>query len=138
MELMIVVAIVGIISAFAYPSYLEQMRKTRRAECAGNLASLANGMQRFFTINNTYAGSAAGAPPDDPSPAVFPTVTCPVEGGTATYNLEINAADASTFEIRAIPTGAQTDDKCGTLTLTHTGLRGVTGEAAGVTPDQCW
>ena len=49
MELMIVVAIVGILAAFAYPSYLEQMRQTRRADCSGALASLGSAMERFFT-----------------------------------------------------------------------------------------
>lgn len=138
MELMIVVVIVGILAGFAYPSYLEQMRKTRRAECAGNLASLANGMERFFTINNTYAGTAAAGPPGSPTGAVFPSTTCPIEGGAATYNLVVNAAGASTFDVRAVPTGVQADDKCGTLTMTNRGLRGVTGQSAGVTAAQCW
>lgn len=135
-ELMIVVAVVGIITAFAYPSYQEQVRKSRRADCSGALASFASTMERFYTVNNTYRGAAAGGA-DTGAPAIFPA-TCPVDGGAATYNLTIQAANASTFEVRAAPTGAQANDKCGTLTLTGTGLKGINGAAAGKTWEQCW
>jgi type IV pilus assembly protein PilE len=136
LELMIVVAIVGIIAAFAYPSYLEQIRKTRRADCSGALAGTGNAMERFFTVNSTYLGAAAGGA-DTGAPAVYPP-TCPSDGGTATYNLTIQAVTGSTFTLQAAPVGAQADDKCGTMTLTNTGLKGVTGEHAGVTWQDCW
>ena len=135
-ELMIVVAIVGLIAAFAYPSYLQQMQKTRRADCSGALTSLGSEMERFFTVNNTYLGAAAGGA-DTGAPAIFPT-TCPVDGGAATYNLTIQAATGSTYSLRAAPINQQANDKCGTLTLTNTGLKGVTGAYAGVTWQQCW
>lgn len=138
-ELMIVVAIVGIITALAYPSYVEQTRKTRRADCSGALASLGGAMERFFTINNTYEGAGEGTPPT--APTIFPAV-CPIDaangGGTATYTLTIEAANASTYTVQAAPVGQQANDKCGTLTLTNTGRKGVIGEAAGMTADKCW
>lgn len=135
-ELMIVVAIVGIITAFAYPSYQEQMRKTRRADCSGALASLGSTMERFYTVNNTYRGAGA-AGGDTGTPTIF-AASCPIDGGAATYNLTIQAATAATFEVRAAPVGIQANDKCGTLTLTNTGLKGISGAAAGKTWDQCW
>jgi len=135
-ELLIVVAIIAIIAAFAYPSYLEQIRKTRRADCSGALTGLSNAMERFFTVNSSYLGAAAGGA-DNGAPAVFPS-TCPSDGGTATYNLTIQAATGSTYTLQAAPVGAQTDDKCGTMTLTNTGLKGVTGQNAGVTWQDCW
>ncbi len=135
-ELMIVVAIVGIIAAIAYPSYTEQVRKSRRADCSGAVTSLGSTMERYFTVNNTYRGAAAGGS-DTGAPEVYAT-TCPVDGGTATYNLTISAATASTYTVQAAPTGAQTNDKCGTLTLTNTGLKGVTSASTGVTWQDCW
>lgn len=135
-ELMIAVAIVAIIAAVAYPSYLEQLRKTRRADCSGALVSLSSAMERYQTMNNTYLGAAAGGS-NTGAPAVFPT-TCPVDGGTATYNLTIAAATASTYRVEAAPTGVQSGDKCGTLTLTGTGLKDVTGAASGITWQDCW
>ena len=126
---MIVVAIIGIIAAVAYPSYLAQMSKTRRSECSAAMISFGNAMERYFTVNSTYAGAAV--------PAVF-RATCPADGAAATYNLTIQAAGASTFELRAAPTGPQAGDKCGTLTLTNRGLKGVVGANAGITWQNCW
>jgi type IV pilus assembly protein PilE len=135
-ELMIVVAIVGIIAGIAYPSYLEQIRGTRRADCSGALVSLANAMERHYSVNGSYlAAAAAGA--NTGAPAIY-SATCPVDGGDATYDVTIQAAAVSTYSLQAAPTGAQTDDKCGTLTLTNTGVKGVAGANAGMTWQQCW
>jgi type IV pilus assembly protein PilE len=136
MELMITLAIVGIIAAVAYPSYLEQIRKTRRSDCSGALASLGNAMERHYTVNSTYLGAAASGA-NTGAPAIFAT-SCPVDGGTATYNLTIAAATASTYTIQAAPTGPHSGDKCGNFTLTNTGLKGVASAATGVTWEQCW
>lgn len=135
-ELMIVVAIIGFLAAFAYPSYQEQMRKTRRADCSGALASLASTMERFYTVNNTYRGAGA-AGGDTGTPTIF-AASCPVDGGAATYNLTIQAATVSTFEVRATPVGVQANDKCGTLTLNNRLLKDITGAATGMTRDKCW
>jgi type IV pilus assembly protein PilE len=139
-ELMIVVAIVGILAAIAYPSYQEQIRSSRRGDCAGALAGLANAMERFYTTNNTYVGAAVGGGANGaPNPLVlnYPA-TCPLDGGTApTYNLTI-AATASTYTLSAAPVGTQAADTCGTLTLTNTGSKNVIGQSAGKTWQDCW
>lgn len=135
-ELMIVVAVIGIIVGVAYPGYQEQVRKSRRADCAGALTSLGSSMERFFTVNNTYLGAGAGGG-NTGAPTIFST-TCPIDGGETTYNLTIQAATASTYTVQAAPAGRQVSDKCGTLTLSNTGLKGVSGAKAGVTWDECW
>ncbi|MDH5621485.1 MAG: prepilin-type N-terminal cleavage/methylation domain-containing protein [Gammaproteobacteria bacterium] len=136
MELLIVVAIIGIIATIAYPSYQESVRKSRRAECAGALAGLGNAMERFFTVNSTYLGAGAGGA-NTGAPAIF-AVACPTDGGTPTYNITISAATGSTYALQAAPIGPQAADKCGSLTLSNTGLKGITGQSAGVTWDDCW
>jgi len=136
LELLIVVTIIGIIAAVAYPSYQESVRKSRRAECAGALAGLGNAMERFFTVNSTYLGAAAGGA-NTGAPAIF-AAACPTDGGAATYNITISAATGSTYALQAAPIGPQAGDKCGSLTLSNTGLKGVTGQSAGVTWDDCW
>lgn len=123
-ELMIVVVIVGILAAIAYPSYLEQVRKTRRAECTGVLLQNANAMERHFTLNNSYAGA--------PAP-----VQCPADGGRQSY-VVTSEVTASTWALRATPDGPQEGDRCGTLTLTHTGIRGIENASPGRDWQDCW
>ncbi|MCP3674722.1 MAG: prepilin-type N-terminal cleavage/methylation domain-containing protein, partial [Gammaproteobacteria bacterium] len=53
-EVMIVVAIVSILAAIAFPSYQESVAKAKRADAQGALVSLAGVMERFYTENNTY------------------------------------------------------------------------------------
>jgi type IV pilus assembly protein PilE len=138
-ELMIVVAIVGILAAIAYPSYQEQIRSSRRGDCAGALAGLANAMERFYTLNNTYLGAAAGGGnTGTPAATTYGATTCPVDGGTATYNLTIAAATVSTYTVRATPVGTQATDACGSLTLTNTGVKAVVGASGGKTWQTCW
>lgn len=137
-ELMIVVAIIGIIAAIAYPSYQEQVAKSRRGDCSGALVGLANAMERFYSVNSTYLGAGvSGADTGAPAATLFAS-TCPVDGGAPTYNLSIAAATASTFTLQAVPTGPQTGDRCGTLTLTNTGVKNVSGAESGVSWEACW
>jgi type IV pilus assembly protein PilE len=132
-ELMVTVAIVGILAGIAYPSYQDSVMKSRRADAKGALLGLANAMERHFTARNTYLG-AGTIDGDTGSPTIF-SATSPVDGGTPYYNLTINAATASAYTLHAVPTGAQANDKCGTLSLTQTGVRGISTALAVA---DCW
>ena len=101
-ELMITVAIVGILASIAYPSYQDSVMKSRRADAKGALLGLANTMERNFTTSNSYVG-------------VTPT-------NTDYYTITITAT-ASSYTLSAAPAGAQANDNCGTLMLTHTGVK---------------
>jgi type IV pilus assembly protein PilE len=108
-ELMITVAILGIIAAIAYPSYQEQIRKTRRTNAQSDLLELASFMERFYAQNFTYAGAAL---PFDESPK---------EGGNKFYDLAIVANDANSYSLSAAPKNGQAGDRCGTMTVDHRG-----------------
>lgn len=118
-ELMIVIAIIGILASIAFPAYQDSVRKSRRSDAQGALMSFANAMERHFTTNGSYEGAAADGN-DTGAPTVFPTQS-PVDGGTAYYNLTISAADASTYTLTATAINAQTGN--GNMQLTHTGVR---------------
>jgi type IV pilus assembly protein PilE len=142
-ELMIVVAIIAILAAIAYPSYTAHVHASRRADCEGALLGLANAMERQFTASGTYcdagstsAGCGTGAG-DTGSPTIYAT-QCPLDSGTKTYNLTINAVTQTTYTLHAAPIGPQAGDKCGTLTLDQAGQKNMVGAAAGVTRDFCW
>ncbi|MGD7033769.1 type IV pilin protein [Methylotuvimicrobium buryatense] len=132
-ELMIAVAVVGILAGIAYPSYQDSIRKSRRADAKGALMGLANAMERHFTETNSYVGAAGtdATPANTGAPRIYS-----IPGQTATfYTITISAAAAATFTVQAVPTGAQNDPRCGTLTLAHTGARGITGTGSVA---ECW
>ena len=128
-ELMIVVAILGIIAAIGYPSYLEQVKKSRRAEGMGHLLELADRMERFYSDKGTYAGATLGTGTGN----VFVATT---EGGH--YTLSISAQDNVAFTISATPTSKskQNTDKCHTFTMTSLGVKSVSGGS--LSTDDCW
>ena len=110
-ELMIVIAIVGILASIALPAYQDSIRKSRRSVAQGELMSFANAMERYFTTNGTYVGATAAT--------VF-SETSPIDGSAVYYNLSV-APLASSYVLTAADTGAQDGD--GDLTLTNTGVR---------------
>lgn len=138
-ELMIVVAIVGILAGIAYPSYVDSVQKSRRSDAMGALLGFANAMERRFTETNSFTGAAGttAIPADTGAPRIYPTQS-PLDGGTKFYNLTINASAATSYTLYAAPINAQSNDKCGTLTLNQTGTRGITGGETGVTATDCW
>ena len=135
-ELMITVAIVGILASIAYPSYQDSVMKSRRADVKGVLLGLANAMERHFTETNSYLGAAAGpADTGTPAPGIY---TIPTETASFYTVTIINPTTASSYTLSAAPGGAQINDKCGTLTLTHTGVKAIVNGATGVLATDCW
>ncbi|WP_181295837.1 type IV pilin protein [Pseudomonas sp. Q2-TVG4-2] len=129
-ELMIVVTIVGILAAVAYPSYIESVRKSKRAEVKAALLDAAQALERHYSANNTYldAGGALATVFQANVPA----------SGAATYVLASQAATASTYTLRATRTGSMASDPCGNYELTHAGVRGLNDSAGGKTVAECW
>lgn len=107
-EVMIVVAIIGILSSIAYPAYDEHVRNARRTAAMGCLMEQTHFMERFYSANMTYVGAALPA--------------CPGQV-TTFYNLGTANLGATTYTLTAAPTGAQAGDRCGTFSVTHTGTR---------------
>lgn len=128
-EMMIVVAIIGILAAIAYPSYQQQIRQSRRADAQAALVSLAGAMERIFSQSNSYTiggvAPALGACPTCIFPAQVPTdLPAAQAAAQATYTLAIDypvPPGFLGFRLTATPAGAQAGD--GALTLLHTGAR---------------
>lgn len=111
-ELMITVAIIGILASIAYPSYQQYVLKANRADAKAILMESAQFMERYFTTNNSYVGAAVLS-------AVVPKGA---SNNTKKYDISFTAdPTASVFTLQAVPAGSQTNDTCGTLTLSNTG-----------------
>jgi len=125
LELMITVAVVGILAAISIPSYMSHMVKVRRAAAAACLMEGAQYAERSYTTNMKYAGmeidKAFGG--------------CRTELNTH-YELSLNADD-KTYTLTATPINRQltSDTKCGALTIDNTGAKGFTGTGELA---ECW
>ncbi len=138
-EVMIVVAIIGIIAGIAYPSYLEQVRKSTRSDAKVLISDVAQRLQRCFTAQGTYKPTVAG--------------TCDVvdkvtgAGGIVSpegyYKVNLASADHTAtkylLKVTAVSGKRQAQDlQCSTFTLDQTGVRKAFNNSNAETTDTCW
>ena len=131
-ELLTVMAVIGIIAAFAYPSYTQTIVKTRRNTAKSCLAEYAHFMERFYTANLRYDKDDGG------NAITIPTLGCATESKlNEYYTFSVDDLAAKTFTAKATPIGSQLQDdtKCATLSLDQSGKRmtSVSGNTA-----VCW
>jgi type IV pilus assembly protein PilE len=122
-ELVVAVAIVGLLAAIAIPSYQDSVLRSRRKAAAACLIEQATFLERFYTTNLTYAGVA------------LPGGGCTTDL-VAFYGFALNGIpNATTYAITATPTAAQPDALCGTLGINQAGQKSETGTG---TANDCW
>ena len=123
MELLIVVVVVGILSAIAIPSYRNYVMRAHRAEAKTAVLAMAGQLERCFTRFNAY----------DDALCTVDITNFPTEEGNYLLNADV---DATTFTITAAPQGAQAGDKCGSFTLDSSNRKDTVG---GTQPAaDCW
>jgi type IV pilus assembly protein PilE len=125
---MIVCAIVAILAAIAYPSYINSVQKSRRSEATAALLGVASQLERFST---EHGGSYATATLGTGAGAVYANHT-----ENTYYNLSLTNLAATTYTVNAVPTGAQVGDPCGTLRYNQQGIKDVSGGSW--SKAQCW
>lgn len=139
-ELMIVVAIIGILAAIAYPNYTQHVQRGHRAEARSVMLEVAQILERNYTTANRY--DAVNPDGGGGAPAILAQSP---RTGAAIYMIHVataavNNVAGQTFIVSAIPVagGPMAGDACGVITLTNTGLRGAAGANNPAVVDQCW
>jgi type IV pilus assembly protein PilE len=112
-ELMIVVAIVGILAMVALPSYQEQIRRGNRAAAQAQMMDIANRQQQFFLANKQYSNALCVIPSE-----ITGKYTCAI--------IVDNGATPPTFAITFTAIGTQAVD--GNLGLNNLGVKTPVGK----------
>jgi type IV pilus assembly protein PilE len=127
LELMIVVAIVGILSAIAYPNYRQHVLRGNRTEAKAAMMQAAQALEKCFTRFGAYNNASC---------VEHTRVNAGRLTETGKYLLSFQApATATTFTLQAVPQSGQVaDTACGTLTIDQANTRSATGS----NPTRCW
>ena len=144
-ELMIAVAIIGILVKLAYPAYTQSVLKSHRAEAKSALLDLASREERYFGTANQYTPSAPALGYATTATVTTSAPMAVMTGNAAYYNLSVQVPDpgatstsAPTFLATATAVNSQTrDTKCVNFTLNQAGVQGLSGGATD-TPANCW
>ena len=120
-ELMVVVAIIGILASIAVPSYQNYVRESRRSTAQAQLVELSTKLERFFSDNNTYVGFPLG----DAGGNMFPDhLPSDAPHANRTYDLAFAVLNATSYTITATPTAGSAQAGDGFLQYTSTGAKG--------------
>ncbi|WP_417659709.1 type IV pilin protein [Pseudidiomarina sp.] len=113
-ELMIVVAIIGIIAAIAYPNFTNYVKQGRRADAMGELMKLQMAQEEYRLRNASYATIA----------------DLGFTSSSEFYTFSVTNIGAETYTLTATATGAQTSDTdCATMSINQNDQK---------TPATCW
>lgn len=118
LELLITVAIIGILSMIAFPSYQNSIVSSRRARAQAALEGIAAGMERFYVASNTYVGATAA---NVPIAAVYNLAT---EDAADYYDFTATGLSTTAYALFATPITTESQNGDGAFTLTSVGVRG--------------
>ena len=129
-ELMTVVAIVGLLAAIAIPSYRRYVVRANRTDAKTALQQTAQQLERCYTNSTPYAYDGA---------VCMAAVTLPFTVTSGTYVISASVRNPQAYTLLATPQGAQSsgDAECAIFSLTETGAQTVSGSLT-ATPERCW
>ena len=129
-ELLVVLVIMGVLSALALPGYSRYVQRGNRTEVMAALLEAQHFMERYYSANGQYLSPANAVP-------ILPQrlQRIPLQG-TVRYQLSVREATVNSYLLQAVPEGSMAGDVCGSLTINQTGLRGVLNSTHSVA--ECW
>ena len=134
-ELIVTIAIVGIIAAIALPMFGEQVAKSRRSQAIATLTDLQLRQERWRANHATYGTLDQ----------VVGTTAAAFNGAQENYDFSVSAADGTDVLITATPksAGPQAGDRCGNYLLridnnNNNAPAGMVDKTTSTSADRCW
>jgi len=129
-ELLVVLVIMGVLSAVALPGYTRYVQRGHRTEAMAALLESQHFMERYYSANGQYLSPANALPLLPQRLQGIPSQ------GTVRYQLSVREATLNSYVLQAVPEGSMAGDVCGSLTINQAGLRGVLNSTRSVA--ECW
>ncbi|MDZ7889441.1 MAG: type IV pilin protein [Pseudomonas sp.] len=141
-ELMIVIVIIGVLAAIAYPNYQQYLLKTGRSDGHAKLTQVMQAQERFYSQNQSYTDNLGASAAGNPGLAL-PGVAedAPAISDEQRYSVATQVCAAGTpltrcIRLVATAVGPQAADaQCGNLNLDSRGVKGISGTG---TVQSCW
>lgn len=132
-ELLMVIAIMALLAAIAWPNYTQYVQRGYRLEAVATLLEAQHFMERYYTAFGRY--SLLATPGATPVAPALPTRLQTIPAADTRYLVSVTQVSANSYMLSAVPTGSMANDKCGSLTLNHISDRGTT---SGLAVAECW
>ncbi|MDA3920326.1 MAG: prepilin-type N-terminal cleavage/methylation domain-containing protein [Salinisphaera sp.] len=129
-ELMIVVAIIGILAAIAYPLYIDKVREARRVDAKSALLQIANAEEQYYTIKHQYTGTLGDLGVNGLNSSGI------TENGA--YQVSVKLTGTQHFTATANAQGDQRNDTCVTFTLNDLGVKKAKATGGADATADCW
>lgn len=142
-ELMLVIVVVGVLAAIAYPSFIEQIQKAKRSDAKQALFDVAAKLEQYYQDNKGYPSTVGG---DDMTTLGYGAN--PFESIEGYYDISFVSSTGTAYTIQAVPARKQIKDKnchlepppeppcCGIYRLNQLGAKTVAD--ATLSADRCW
>jgi type IV pilus assembly protein PilE len=129
-EVVVVVAIIGIIAGIAWPIFNQESMKNRRTQAISALTRIANELEEYHSDKLTYVNYDTTAP--------YSQSYAKIIGSLTLYTVSLGVPTATTFTVTATAIGAQAKDTdCATLSIDQNGIKSFTGNATSSVA-RCW
>ena len=132
-ELLVTVGVIGVLTSVAYPSYQEQVFKSKRATSTQSVLECAAMLERRFTLNSTFTSDAC----DDVNNDDY-VITVAVSGQTRTNRACTSNGNENCFLITSTSSNAS-DTKCKTMTYNELGIKlAYKSDGSTLNTETCW